>query len=396
MSRPGPWVGWRRLFSGVLKWGLLGVLLCATVHSLLTGMRDSFAHPTADLVTRSREYAVFSDGLYPMRMMVPHPVPKEFPYSVYPPYALPMFAVFFGIGGLAQGWLVVWSLSFLALGMIGWIGWHHLRFAGPAAAVLGGIAPAAISGNGYCLYQGQFSILCMGLISLQWLLLNRRRPLAAGLCWAAAMLKPQIGLAFTLPLVWGPNRGGLLIGLMGLLLLGAGALMYTDASLLDYVAVWLKPERVAFASGGTTNLMNLLGPATAMLLLVLIFLGFLAIRLFQKAIWKSNSIHSMGSALEFRGGNLRLQAILGVLGSVIFYHHPYDNIMLYPALLTTFSLALKKRHFWFQSLAVAMAITLWAPLYLVANVSEFQVTSSAISILVGLTLLLHQSGDADG
>jgi len=44
-------------------------------------------------------------------------------------------------------------------------------------------------------------MLCMGLISVQWLLLERQRPLPAGLCWALAMLKPQIAAAFALPLL---------------------------------------------------------------------------------------------------------------------------------------------------------------------------------------------------
>jgi len=370
-----------------IQWGLLGLLLIASVLSLLDGVNASLTHPKADLITRFREYAVFSDGLYPMRNLVDHPVPKTFPYSVYPPYALPMFAVFFGIGGLAQGWAVVWGLSIVSLGLVGWIGWRTLRFAGPAPALLGALAPLAISGNSYSLFQGQFSILCMGLISLQWLLLNRQKPLAAGACWAAAMLKPQIALAFALPFLRRPNRKGLLIGLTALLGLGAGALAHTNVSPLRYLAVWWNQDRFRFAHAGTMNLMHLLGPGTATFLL-LVLTGVLGMALFAKSTPFAASISSsLYGAVDGGAPTLKLQALCGVVGSVFFYHHPYDNIMLYPALLAMFALALRQRGLWTTVLAIAMAMTLWAPMHWVANSRWFQTLSTGVAILVGLTLL---------
>jgi hypothetical protein len=373
-----------------IQWGLLALLLIASLLSLMHGMNASLTHQKADLITRFREYTVFGNGLYPMAFLVPHPVAEDFPYSVYPPYALPMFALFFGMGGVAQGWAVVWALSIVSLSLISWIGWRTLRFAGLAPALLGALAPLAIGGNSYCLYQGQFSILCMGLISLQWLLLNRQKPLPAGLCWAAAMLKPQIALAFALPFLRPPHRKGLLVGLAALLGLGSGALAHTNVSPLLYLSAWWKPERFSFAHAGTMNLMHLLGPgATSQLLLLLPLAGFLGIRLLAKGSKLQASIESIPMVLERGSPTLRLQALSSVLGSVVFYHHPYDNIMLYPALLAMFGISLRERDLWTTVLAISMAITLWAPMHWVANSTMFQALFTSISILVGFTLLIQ-------
>ena len=206
--RQGPCGAWSRV-AAVL---LLLLLSAYALFTLRSGLLASQGHSTADLMTRLREFSVFQQGSYPLRDLAQQPVPKSFPTSVYPPYALPMFALFFAPGGAAQGWPLVQGLSLLSLLPIGWIGWRSLRFAGPAAGLLGVLAPVAISGNSNCLFHGQFSMLCMGLISLQWLLLERRKPLAAGFCWALAMIKPQIAAAFALPLLQRGFRRGLVLG----------------------------------------------------------------------------------------------------------------------------------------------------------------------------------------
>ena len=65
----------------------------------------------------------------------------------------------------------------------------------------------------------------MGLLTLQWLLLQSQKPLSAGLCWALAMIKPQIAVPFALPLLLPKYRKGLWLG-SGIL---AG---------LSFVALW--------------------------------------------------------------------------------------------------------------------------------------------------------------
>lgn len=375
----------------ILIWILLIALVTFTFFYLLSGYQASHTHSLADLVTRWREYDVFRKGLYPMPTLVPQPVPKDLPFSVYPPYAQPMFGFFFGFGGLAQGWKMVHALSLLSLFFIGWIGWRSLRFAGPAAGLLGAIAPVAISGNSYSLYQGQFSILCMGLISLQWLLLERRRPLAAGLCWAGAMLKPQIALFFAVPFLQRGNRRGLVLGLSLLLLLTSAALAFTKVSPLRYISAWLNPERVAFLRAGNVNLMNLPGPGLT-LLVVLLVLGCVLASRWGLAKTRSLPLRrpQFAADLKLMDYSLRTQGICGVLGCLVLYHHPYDNIMLYPALLAIVAQALQERRLWSRLLALAMALSLWAPVHLVATQTLFQSLAAGIWMLVGVTLVVHR------
>ena len=71
------------------------LLACYAAFNLASGLKSSHGHLTADLMTRGREYAVFRQGFYPMSRLQHPPVPAQFPNSVYPPYAQPMFGFFF-------------------------------------------------------------------------------------------------------------------------------------------------------------------------------------------------------------------------------------------------------------------------------------------------------------
>lgn len=70
-----------------------------------------------------------------------------------------------------------------------------------------------------------------------------------------------------------------------------------------------------------------------------------------------------------------MQGICAVLGCLALYHHPYDNIMLYLALLAIFANALRERLLWTRLLALAMA---------------FSFGQRSIWLLVGFTLLVHR------
>jgi len=378
----------RHAWRQALIAGLLLVLLAYALLSLASGIRASQGHHSADLMARAREFAVFREGLYPMRALLPQPVPRSFPYTVYPPYALLMFLPFFA-GGVPLAWALVQGLSLLSLGLIGWVGWRCLRFAGPAAGLLGALAPAAISGNSNALCHGQFSILCMGLISLQWLLLERRRPLAAGLCWAAAMLKPQIALSFALPMLRRGNRPGLILGLAVLLLLSLIAFAHTGVNPARFLALWLQPGRFAFAREGNTSLVSLLwarpGAAAALAgLAALLAWRWLARRFASGRRSLPEMAQPEGRSLA---PSLRFQGVCAVLGAVALYHRNYDNIMLFPALLAILARALRQGDPWSRLLAVAMALSLWIPVHLTLS-PQHQAPIALTWLLVGLTLLL--------
>jgi hypothetical protein len=156
-----------------------------------------------DLQQRFDEWRLFRDGIYPAGDLA-DPVARSLPYfrtTVYLPWALPLFGSFFFWGGLEQGKLVIGTASLASLAIMAVFGRHIMRPLGHRAGWLGFLTPLAINGNNYCLAAGQFSILCMGLISMQLWHLRSRRTVPAGLYWAVAMLKPQLALPFALPLL---------------------------------------------------------------------------------------------------------------------------------------------------------------------------------------------------
>lgn len=384
---------WRRALAFAALAALLGFALLSLAH----GLHRSQTNPLADLLLRAREFAVFQNGAYPIAALVPPPRPKPFPTSVYPPYAQVMFAAFFAPGGLGQAWPMVHGLSLLSLALMAWIGWRSLRFFGPAAGLLGAIAPLAIGGNSNALFHGQFSILCMGWISLQWLLLERKQPLAAGLCWAAAMLKPQIAISFALPFLRAGNRRGLALAISLLLLLSGLALLHTRLAPLRYIAYWLQPGRMRFVGAGSVNAMGVLGPALGIALAVAVLAavaaaGWLARSDPRPATGAPSGHRWLGEGDPDPAPSLRLQGLCAVLGTVAFYHINYDNIMLYPALLAIAVQALALRSWWSRLMAVAMAVALWLPVHLTADNRVAQSVNAAVWTLVGLTLLLHRPG----
>jgi hypothetical protein len=390
---PNPTRSWRPppVTGGLRLAVLLSLLLLAAygLLSLRSGLLASTGHSTADLMVRFREFSVFRQGIYPLRALVYGPVPRGFPTSVYPPYALPMFALFFTPGGAAQGWRLVQGLSLLSLLPIGWIGWRSLRFAGPAAGLLGALAPVAIGGNSNCLFHGQFSMICMGLISLQWLLLEGRRPLAAGLCWTLAMIKPQIAAAFALPLLQPGYRRGLLLGMAQLLCLSALALAFTGIAPLRYLDIWLQKGRLDFAQAGTINLMTLLGAWAGGLALLVVLGGCWWLSRLLGGRMQTAEPSSLPTPGPVPAANLRLQGLCAVLGALGVYHINYDNIMLFPALLAILALALRRPTVWNRLLAAAMAASLWAPVHLSADRLGPQGLMAAIWLAVGLTLLAN-------
>ena len=240
----------------------LGLTLLAllAVATLLNGLLHAWLAPGGDMFLRLNEYGYFRNGVFPHPQLALRKGLEITTVSVYPPYAMPMLAPFFLPGGAMQGRLVIQALSLLSLGLIGWVGQRLLRGAGAAAGVLGALAGAAISGNSNALAHGQFSLVCMGLITTQWLLLARQRRIPAGLCWALAMIKPQIALPFALPFLRKRWLRGLVVGVSLLVALSAVAFWHTGVTPLDYLQLWTRPpvdgfhpRRQSVGSGGSSG-----------------------------------------------------------------------------------------------------------------------------------------------
>lgn len=378
-----------------MLWLIIGLLIILSaaamgkgvLHAWLSGMEG-------DMHLRLREYNIFREGVFPHEKLARGAVSRDFPSTVYPPYALPMFAPFFAWGGAVQGRLMIEILSGVSLGLIGWYGFRFLRWAGPQAAILGAVAGIAISGNGNALAHGQFSILCMGLITAQLLLLEARRPWRAGLCWALAMIKPQIALPFALPFLARLRWPGLALASALLIGLSLSVLNATGVTLPAYLGIWSRPGSLSFVDEGNANLIGLLEgwlqiDATVIQIVLLLVIGILILGWW----WR------IGAEMA---DPLQVAAVCAVIGAVGFYHRNYDNIMLYPALLAVLDRAFgSRRHqepfprIWIL-LAGAMGLSLWTPQRLIETLPFAMTGQLIVWLMAGLAVGLIPPSRARG
>lgn len=309
-----------------------------------------------DLQVRFREYSFFSAGWYPHARFENPPKGVPGVYSVYPPYAFPMLSVFFEPGGLVQGRIVVWTLSIASLAFLGIHARRVLSPFGPEIAALGCATAFTISGNKAAILLGQFSILCTALIFLQMTLLVRGRAVAAGLCWAMAMLKPHVALPFAALFLL--DRGwlrGLAAGGTLLLALSWLACACTGVGLMQLVDFWLNRMPFTFASKGLR-----LGPGPLAawlgvdprLVVVIVYGAVLAV-----AIGLVLFLRRLGPAAM-----LPFASLLSVVGMLGIYHWMYDQIMLFPAVLATMVVAASTRRPWAIVIAAAMIASLLPPM----------------------------------
>jgi hypothetical protein len=361
----------------------LGLTLLAllAVAGLLNGLLHAWLAPGGDMYLRLNEYGYFRTGVFPHPQLALRKGLEITAGSVYPPYAIPMFGLFFHWGGALQGRVVIQALSLLSLGVIGWVGQRLLRGAGAGAGVLGALAGAAISGNSNALAQGQFSLICMGLITAQWLLLARQRRMPAGLCWALAMIKPQIALPFALPFLRARRLQGLVVGIALLIGLSAVALWHTGVTPLDYLQVWTRPRSMDFIRGASQSsagdLADSFGLSAAASQLLVAGLTASAVSLW----WWCRRQHP--------DDPLQTGAVCAAASAVGFYHLNYDNILLFPALLMTLRLAITRQHLQWRLLAVAMALSLWTPQRIIDRVPLGGQAQLLLWLVVGVVLALQ-------
>lgn len=197
---------------------------------------------------------------------------------------------------------------------------------GPLVGALAAVCGAAVAGNATVYQLGQFSIISTGLIVLQIACLERGRPVAAGVCWALAMLKPQIGMPFAIMFFPGRSWRGLVAGLAILAGLTFFACWWTDVTLWRMVRHWLFGMPMSFAAHAQG-----LGPGPLAVWLGLdprIVIGVgLGVLVASMAI----VLWLMGRSRK-RIDPISLAGVAAVLGELCLYHYHYDNIMLTPTL----------------------------------------------------------------
>lgn len=380
----------------VLAWAPAFVLAIAAVVVFAKGISSAWLIAPQDgtwarvgdfdMRDREAEYRCFRAGVCPNHALAGPSPPRWLRHTPYPPYALPMFAFFFEPGGVLQGRVLIELLSLASLVVMGWYGYDALRFAGPAMAVVGAVAGAAFMGNSTVLELGHFSIICTGLVVGQMVLLRRQRPYAAGICWAVAMIKPHIALAFAPLFLIDRQWRGLLAGCAVLVALGLFTCWWTGVPPARAVSQWFTGLSWVFFSRaqglGPGSLAAWLGVRpqfvhSAMIILcgcLLAVVGGLIVRRTAGGIGDVSRIAP-------------LAGVCSVLGDVFIYHHHYDNVMLFPAAVAILALAAAVPAWWSIGLACLMMGTLWIPHRLLMQVPFGGVGRAAIWLAVAAILL---------
>jgi hypothetical protein len=310
-----------------------------------------------DLAAREVEYELYASGIYPNQSIASNPVAKvDLPNSVYPPYAFPMLAIVFAWGSMPAAGLVFGILTLGALLAIAAFGFRALRHLGWQAGSLGAVSGLAIAHNSSAVAFGQFSIICMGFVVGQMCCLRRGHKMAAGVFWAFAMFKPQIGAAFALLFLVDRSSRGLIFGLTILAVLSCLACWQTQVSPFAVLGYWFKYAELGFVTVGNSQgssaggVLALLGSDPR---------GAIAISLAVAM--------ALGAGLWLRGRGdgysvMTVVALCAIVGRIFIPHRAYDNIMLVPALLALVALAVERRSVSSAMMAAVFGATLWVPL----------------------------------
>jgi len=341
----------------VVVWILAAVLLAGGAAYVGRGLWIPWERDRdIDLKLRNDEHAIFLQRIYPHALVAAqdgHPGLTN--YTIYPPYAFAVFTPLFAPPGYRADRALYHALSIAALVLMAWYGARELRFAGPAAAALGAALPLAFSVNYVALCQGQFSIICTGLIIAQLLLLEKKRPAAAGLCWALAMLKPQIAAAFALLFFIGGrgNIRGLIVGAASLFLLSAAALIWTGTTPDNLVINGLLSHRI----GHMAEQSNAAG----------VWMGVLGLTPIQATLFIAGAMSLAAGAAWFflprLTAHLSLEitaAICAAIGYAGFYHVHYDNMMLFPLLLALVAAGFRSQSLGLLAVAAVLALISYA------------------------------------
>lgn len=342
-------------------------ILLATVAAVvnLGGLVDGWLQPIGipglDIYQRFTEWRLFADGIYPMHgvassdeMALPH-----FRGSVYPPWVFPVFGLVFSWAGYEGGKAFVFAASLLALTLIAWIGYQYLAPLGPWAALMGALSPLAILGNRFCFSHGQFSIICMGLISTQWLLISRKYCRTASIFWALAMIKPQIAFFFVWPLVRRGRWFALAMGCGTLVVLSVITFVHTTSS---PIALWNQWASVLplFVDSANSNLFaKAIGLMDRPVLVVAIAIVILVVSVFLLRRWPV--VRAVKSRLRVEVDPMISAAACAVIGYASVYHMLYDKIMLYPLVLVCLKGVIQRPRFQSCCMAVAIFAIVWLP-----------------------------------
>jgi len=349
-------------FRKALLWVLAAALLSGGTSYLIRGVRRPWTVDNdSDMLMRHEEYGLFAQHLYPHRRVAEAVgIAGVAKYTVYPPYAFPMFAAVFWPATFEGARVLFQALTLAALGAMMWYGARELGFAGKSAALLGASVPFAFSGNCTAVALGQFSIICAAFVVLQIALLKRNRPALAGICWALAMLKPQIGLPFAVLFIVRQQWRGLVAGGMLLALVTAFALWWTNVAPWNFWQQGVATQTLKFAAKGCGAGLWVhafgLNPRAATLAGLGMAVAFGVALLFRQIRSKFTTDTAA--------------AVCAVLGASLFYHRHYDNVMLVPLMLPLLAASLRDGRPALYAVSALLALTVYSPPSLLVKLSD--------------------------
>ena len=291
-----------------------------------------------------------------------------------------MYAVFFGPGGFLTARVILQALSIGGLMAMVWQGYRTLGTAGWQAGWLGAVLGAAISGNCTAIALGQFSIICAGFLSLQVLAMQANRGVLAGICWAMAMIKPQIALPFALLFVLQRQWRGLFSGAGLLAVLSAAAFWWTGWSPWDFFHQSLATEKLlfirntGFSGTGWMEWIDLPPRAAVAIAFAFIATAGVAVLLYD---WRSKVSLLNGAGL------------CAMLGFLLFYHRQYDNQMLFLLMLAAAARVLQNGWRLLDMIVCGLlGLTLYVPAGVVAESGSLSFLAFVAPVAAVLLILL--------
>jgi hypothetical protein len=357
---------------------LASVLLTLVAIAYLgKGLTCAWSDGSGDLHLRELEWSDFSKQIYPNKRFTPEGKPPATSHSVYPPYALVMFGGFLGSGDFRIARITLETMSAAGIAAMMVLGWSVLRPFGWQAGFLGIAMGPAISGNCSALALGQFSIISSGLIAAQIILIRKNLPSLAGVCWAFAMIKPQIAAPFALLFLIRDQLRGLMAGSIILAVLSVAALAWTGWSLHDYLTYSLGAESFSFVQQVEYSPTSHLPISPKMVLILGAIILFIA-----------------GRVLLFTFKGFPREALLCVagfssmLGFVGLYHLHYDNQMLFPLILAVTALALRDGRIPTMIASCLLGLTIYLPAKLVFDNHYVALLAYAAPVIATGVLLI--------
>lgn len=336
--------------SNKIRW--LGAML--TLLTLIYGLRLFHDIPKiqyADLTMRHRELRLIEEGIYPRRGMYPDLDQSKIPDSVYPPFSFPLIwlAAPFDEIKSNQAWLL--AINILSVAGVAAFAANLGRPHGRSGALLLALSTTSLFSVSATMTIGQLSLVINGLLVIMLLAMQANRPWLAALAWCGSMMKPHSTLLAAALFLRRKFWPALIVAAFILTGFSWAVVWHCNLTLPELASfVASQPSFLKFISRGNSLTSLLAGYGYSPLMLTLAALCGVAV------------IRLVAARLAPRQPPLLIQLALtlGIM-RIVFYHRPYDNIMLVFMIIALGKHALDKNTSMSWLFFVLTGLTVWLP-----------------------------------